>query len=167
MQKPRIIVITGPSSGGKTSLACALQERLKDVFWRCSVDDFISMLPEKHRRDENLLTEAILSTAEMGLHSATKGQNVIIDGVFLSFFLRELREAFAPVAKLDVVVVTAPYSVLKSREDARPNRDPEWLEQNKFFRFSKGVDIRINSAKTTIVQSVEDVAKKLKLKLDY
>lgn len=43
----KIIYLNGPSSSGKTTLAKALQEKLKEPFLHLGIDKIIGFMPEK------------------------------------------------------------------------------------------------------------------------
>ena len=44
MEKGKIIILNGASSSGKTTLAKALQDRMDDLTYILSLDDFLTMI---------------------------------------------------------------------------------------------------------------------------
>jgi chloramphenicol 3-O phosphotransferase len=83
--KGNIIILNGTSSSGKTTLALALRERLIDVYYLLSLDDFIFMVDLKKRNEDwdNRITE-IYSTMNYAIQFFSDlGRNIIVDTVFL------------------------------------------------------------------------------------
>lgn len=125
----KIILINGPSSSGKTTLALALQEQLAIPFIRFSFDLFLdqNVLPLERIRSGAFSWEAMRPSVFRGIHSclpalAMAGNNIIFDHIIESKeWLADLLEA---VAGLDVFFVGLHCSLpeLERREIARGNR---------------------------------------------
>lgn len=125
----KIILINGPSSSGKTTLALALQEQLAIPFIRFSFDLFLdqNVLPLERIRSGAFSWEAMRPSVFRGIHSclpalAMAGNNIIFDHIIESKeWLADLLEA---VAGLDVFFVGLYCSLpeLERREIARGNR---------------------------------------------
>ena len=95
---PRVIVLNGGSSSGKTTIARRLQALLPQPWLAFSIDDFVDALPEKMlSADSGIQFEAdggvavgadfrTLEAAWMAGIAATAraGANVVVDDVFLS-----------------------------------------------------------------------------------
>ena len=69
MKNGKIIFLNGTSSSGKTSIAKELQQILKEPYLLVSIDNFISMLPQKYLNGEDpkTLGKAILKIIS-GMH---------------------------------------------------------------------------------------------------
>lgn len=83
--KGKIIILNGPSSAGKTTLAYALQAELDEIYYRLSADDFMKML-DRQKMHENFLIR--LGEALTVMHHtirlfSDRGLNVIVDHVLL------------------------------------------------------------------------------------
>lgn len=83
--KGNIVILNGPSSTGKTTLAYALQAELKEIYYRLSADDFMKMI-DREKMQENFFVR--LGEALTAMHHTIKlfsdrGLNVIVDHVLL------------------------------------------------------------------------------------
>lgn len=83
--KGKIIVLNGPSSSGKTTLAYALQAKLDEIYYRISADDFMNMVDHQKMHDNFFVR---LGEALSAMHHTIKlfsdrGLNVIVDHVLL------------------------------------------------------------------------------------
>lgn len=81
----KIIILNGPSSVGKTTVAYALQAELDDIFFRLSADDFMKMI-DREKMHENFFVR--LGEALSAMHHtiklfSDKGLPVIVDHVLL------------------------------------------------------------------------------------
>jgi chloramphenicol 3-O phosphotransferase len=84
----KIIIINGPSSSGKTTLALALQKRIDVPFIRFSFDLFLDhkALPLEQMRNGTFSWELMRPSVFRGLHQclpalATAGNNIIFDHI--------------------------------------------------------------------------------------
>ncbi len=78
-----MIVLNGPSSSGKSTLAAELQRQLADPWFHVGVDDLLKCLPLAEHQDQ-LIAE--VSAVMRGIHAAmaalaAAGNRVIIDHV--------------------------------------------------------------------------------------
>lgn len=148
--KYQIIYLNGPSSVGKSTLARALQDKLKNPFLIIGIDQIIFMMPEKlndwHHgteapgfswqpvKDEqgNIIAHKI-HTGPFGKQMtqafkdivvtlAKSGHYVIVDDV--SFGKEQVDEWHSALKRFNVlwVGVTAPIEILEQRERARADR---------------------------------------------
>jgi chloramphenicol 3-O phosphotransferase len=117
-----IVVLNGPSSAGKSTLAAAIRDRIGPNATAVSLDRFFPMVSPSHVNDWNLfatLSEAMLATA---IAFADRGFLTIVDTVFeRTESLQRLREVFGH-RRYHLVAVTCPVDVLETREQARGNR---------------------------------------------
>lgn len=88
MSIPRIILLNGTSSSGKTTLAKALQMALDLPFLHFSLDAFEDMIPPRTREGGPFAFDRIFPTLLSGMHSslaamAEAGNHLIVDHVIL------------------------------------------------------------------------------------
>ena len=121
----RIILLNGPSSSGKTTLAKALQallqERNNERFEIVSIDDLLEMSPDEAIYEDDVyeIAEKMCGRVSECLRTAP---GVIVDHVITSErIFRKCKEAFAPYPTI-LVHVTCPPEELKRREAARGDR---------------------------------------------
>ncbi|MGD8405777.1 MAG: AAA family ATPase [Anaerolineales bacterium] len=126
----KIIIINGPSSSGKTTLALALQKQLDVPFIRFSFDLFMEhkAFPAEQIKDGTFSWDAMRPSVFRGLHQclpalATAGNNVIFDHIIET---REwLHQLISLISKLDVFFVGLHCSLpeLERREIRRGDRN--------------------------------------------
>jgi chloramphenicol 3-O phosphotransferase len=125
----KIIIINGPSSSGKTTLALAAQKQLDIPFIRFSFDLFLDnqSLPIEQMRNGTFSWEAMRPSVFSGLHQclpalAKAGNNLICDHIIES---RDwLHDLLQSISGLDVFFVGLHCSLaeLERREIQRGNR---------------------------------------------
>jgi len=124
----KVIFLNGTSSSGKTSIAKELQQILEEPYLLVSIDNFISMLPQKYLDGENpkTLGKAILKIIP-GMHRsisalASSGNNIIVDHVLeQKEWLKECVNVLSDFQVL-FVGVRCPLEELEQRERKRGNR---------------------------------------------
>lgn len=125
----KIIIINGPSSSGKTTLALALQKQLDIPFLRFSFDLFIDnkVLPGDQIKKGAFSWESIRPSVFQGLHQcvpalATAGNNLIFDHIIET--RSWLHNLIQLLSGLDVFFVGLHCSLpeLERREIQRGNR---------------------------------------------
>jgi chloramphenicol 3-O phosphotransferase len=148
-----IIVINGPSSAGKTTLALALQKQIDIPFIRFSFDLFLDYgaLPREQLRSGQFSWEQMRPSVFRGLHQclpalATAGNNVIFDHIIET--KAWLYELVSLVSELDVFFVGLHCSLaeLERREAQRGDRRPGEARQD--FETVQNIptyDLEINS----------------------
>lgn len=118
----RVIVLNGPSSAGKTTLANAVRMRIGPTIAIASIDQFFSFVHPETRNNWQLfstLTNALFATT---VSLSDGGFHVIVDTVF------ERTECLATMQRTlagrphQLVAVVCPLDVLEARERARGNR---------------------------------------------
>ena len=126
----KIILINGPSSSGKTTLALALQKQLELPFIRFSFDLFMEhkAFPTEQIHNGTFLWEAMRPSVFRGLHQcvpalATSGNNIIFDHIIET--KEWLHQLISLIAELDVFFVGLHCSLpeLERREFRRGNRN--------------------------------------------
>src|SRR5215216_7890489 len=149
----KIIIINGPSSSGKTTLALALQKQLEIPFIRLSFDLFIDhqAFPSEQIKSGKFSWEQMRSSVFHGLHQclpalATAGNNVIFDHIIET--KAWLYELVSLISESDVFFVGLHCSLaeLERREIQRGDRRPGEARQD--FQTVHSIptyDLEINS----------------------
>ena len=125
MEKGRILLLNGPSSAGKTTLAWELQTNAPSYWYWLPLDCFLDAVPSQqwdNDRDESFRTAFDLYHDCVKLVS-DQGKDIIVDTVLCgrdTFASFEKRLAGYPVI---MVKVTCPVEELNRRELARGDRD--------------------------------------------
>lgn len=149
----QIILLNGPSSSGKSTLAKALQRRIAETqnarYAIVSIDDLLEMTAEDviYEDDVFAISPALCEAAAEALQS---NDGVIIDHVITSqriFYQLTARFRSYP---LFLVHVTCPPDVLTERENARSNRCPGSAEASYRYLFPQdGYDITVDTHRTS------------------
>ncbi len=114
-----IILLTGTSSSGKTSIAKALQSRLAQPFFHMQLDAFIEMMP---RQSDDLFCAMIPGFHRSVAAMAGVGNHVIVDHVLLlPEWVQDCVDVFSKFSVLTVGVV-CPLEELERRERERDTR---------------------------------------------
>ena len=125
----KIIIINGPSSSGKTTLALAVQKQFDIPFLRFSFDLFLDnqVLPMEQIRNSSFSWDSMRSSVFSGIHQclpalATAGNNLIFDHIIES--KSWLENLIRSISKLDVFFVGLHCSLpeLERREAQRGDR---------------------------------------------
>lgn len=125
----KIIILNGPSSSGKTTLALALQKQLDIPFIRFSFDLFLDhkALPSEQIKNGTFSWDAMRLSLFRGIHQcipalATAGNNIIFDHIIET--KTWLHELVSLVSELDVFFVGLHCSLpeLERREIQRGDR---------------------------------------------
>ena len=125
----KIIILNGPSSSGKTTLALALQKQLEIPFIRFSFDLFLDhkALPSEQIKNGTFSWDAMRPSLFRGIHQcipalATAGNNIIFDHIIET--KTWLQELVSLVSELDVFFVGLHCSLpeLERREIQRGDR---------------------------------------------
>jgi len=149
----KIIILNGPSSSGKSTLARAAQSKIELPFWHISID---------HLRDSGVLPSARFKSGEFawsshraaffeGFHrslaaDAEAGNNLIVEHIFdTPGWIGRLAELLAPV-DVFFVGLYAPLPELIRREAARGDR-PVGDAERDFHSVHRGMryDFEVSS----------------------
>lgn len=149
----KIIIINGPSSSGKTTLALALQQQLDVPFIRFSFDLFIEhrSFPAEQIKSGKFSWNQMRPSVFRGLHQcvpalSTAGNNVIFDHIIET--KAGLSELVSLISELDVFFVGLHCSLpeLERREIQRGDRRPGEARQDlKSMPGLPTCDLEINS----------------------
>ena len=157
--KSAVIVLHGPTSAGKSSLARALQDSAAVPAFHVALDAFVTMsrrrdmrTPEEQRQAYHVHCENMRSTLARLVDTSYE---IIVDLVLRDE--TELRETLGVLSDRPVylVGVRAPVAVLEERESRREDRAPGMArEQSANPAFSRDYDLVID----TSMHSPEDAA---------
>ncbi|MFN8487083.1 MAG: hypothetical protein U0350_05780 [Caldilineaceae bacterium] len=149
----KIIIINGPSSSGKSTLALALQQQLDIPFIRFSFDLFLDQksLPMEQIRRKQFSWELMRPAVFTGLHQcvpalASAGNNIIFDHIIET--KAWLHNLISLVAAFDVFFVGLHCSLpeLERREIARGNRSKgEAFNDYQTVHTITSYDLELNS----------------------
>lgn len=125
----QIILLNGPSSAGKSTLAKAIQSRIDQPFWHVASDQFVEagMLPGRRDEGGDFAWTAMRPRFFHAFHRclgaiAGAEHNLIVDHVIeFETWMHELVELLAPY-DVFFVGVHCPLEELERREHARGNR---------------------------------------------
>jgi chloramphenicol 3-O phosphotransferase len=177
--RPRVIILNGVGSVGKSATARALQAITAAPFLHVTMDAFLDMLPEamfghpdgltfETIEDQGqpsiiIRTGPVLERAMQGMRRAiaamaAAGNNLIVDEVMIG--LDKAQEYRDLLSDFDVrfVGLFAPLDVLEARERERGDREIG-LARWQYDRVHQGVtyDLMIDTATTTPVENARKI----------
>jgi chloramphenicol 3-O phosphotransferase len=183
-KSPRIFLLNGAGSVGKSSIAKALQTITRDTFLYVAMDAFLEMLPETlWGHPDGIIFETVQEggkpsviirsgpTAERLLRGmryaiaamVRQGNNLIVDDVLLG---GDDAAYEAALTGLDVVRVGvfAPLDILEAREAARGDR-MIGLARWQYDRVHKGMtyDLEVDTNRQTAMECAELIRNKFGL----
>ena len=158
------ILLNGPSSSGKSTLAKALQERIKENgsegFEVVSIDDFMQTDPLETIYEEDVfavsgdLCKRVLEVLETG-------SGVIIDHVITSERIFRQMKEMLHAYPLRLVHITCPPEILRERERARGDRCAGSAEASAEYLFPKeGYDLTVDTGRTPAAENASLIYKR-------
>lgn len=152
--EPTAIVLHGPTSAGKSSLAKALQDSSDIPAFHISLDAFVEMSRRRDMRSNDELNLA-LRLHHLNLQSVLKRVvashfEIVVDLVLRdTSALEECISALAP-RRTYVIGVSCPLDVLEERERARPDRG-EGMARSQFGHpaYSRSYSMRLDTSTCT------------------
>ena len=147
--KQQVILLNGPSSSGKSTLAQALQTLISNDGDRryevVSIDDFMKISKTETIYEDDVF-EISGDMCKKALEILEAGSGVIIDHVITSErIFDQLTESLSSFCLLKVRV-TCPSDILRSREIKRGDRCPGSAESSEKYLFPKeGYDIVVDT----------------------
>jgi chloramphenicol 3-O phosphotransferase len=183
--KPRIVLLNGVGSSGKSSIAKALQSIASEPFLHVEMDAFIDMLPspsfnqpdgitfETRQQDGKpvvaITTGPIAARAMRGMRRAivamaTEGNNLIVDEVLLGDDKAADYAALLRPFEVFMVGVFAPLDVLEVRERQRGDR-LIGLARWQYDRVHKGVhyDLEVDTGTASALACAELIKQRFRL----
>ncbi len=156
MEHGKIILISGTSSSGKSTLAKGLQKSLPDPFLHVQLDSYIEMLPrtddwEMFQRMVRGLNRSVAVMAEEGNNLIV--DHVLIDNAWLEQLLELLRERYVLFVGLH-----CPLEELERRESERDARRQGFARQQfENIHAGKIYDLKLD----TSVLSAEECTRRV------
>jgi chloramphenicol 3-O-phosphotransferase len=125
MDKGIIIILSGVSSSGKTTLARTIQNKASENYWYLSNDNFASVCPQKFieaDRPEAIKQTMILMGNTIKTFSDC-GKNIVVDTLILSQDRYTMYMNLLSDYPLCMVNVSCPLDELQRREKKRGDRN--------------------------------------------
>ena len=145
----QVILLNGPSSSGKSTLAQQLQALILETrgerYEIVSIDSFLHMTAQDVIYEDDVfgISQELCSAARDALRTA---DGVIIDHVITSRRIFEQLTSALCTWKLWCICVTCPPEVLRAREAARGNRCPGSAEASAAYLYPKeGYDLTVDT----------------------
>ncbi len=159
------ILLNGPSSSGKSTLAGALQAAIRDKraerYEVVSIDDFMVSDPMETIYEDDVFAVSG-DLCERALEILGTGSGVIIDHVITSERIFRQMKGMLWAYPLRMVHVTCPAEVLRERERARGDRCPGSAESSAEYLFPKdGYDLTVDTGSGTPSENALRIAEKL------
>ena len=151
--RKQAVLLNGPSSSGKSTLAKALQNLIEkkrsERYEVVSIDDFMKGSPNETIYEDDVYAVSG-DLCEKALEVLGSGSGVIIDHVITSErIFRQLIETLSayPLRKVNI---TCPPDVLRERELARGDRCPGSAEASAEFLYPKdGYELTVDTSRGT------------------
>ena len=152
--QPTAIVLHGPTSAGKTTLAKALQATSPVPAFHVSLDAFVTMSNRRDMRNDEERAKAYKLHCENLRSTLSRMAQTEFD-IILDLVLRDEAELQACLKALSgratyLIGVSAPLSVLEARERERPDRASGIArEQSADPVYRRQYDLMLDTSKTT------------------
>ncbi len=161
----QVILLNGPSSSGKSTLAKALQaligEQRSERYEVVSIDDFMTMDPMETIYEEDVYAVSG-DLCRRALEILEAGSGVIIDHVITSERIFSQLKEMLYAYPLRLVHLTCQLEVLRKREQARGNRCSGSAEASAEYLFPKeGYDIIIDTGTLPVSENAMTVFEKI------
>ena len=156
-----IILLNGPSSAGKSTLAKKLQtlvaEQKNERYMIVSIDDFMKMSPEETIYEDDVF-EISGAMCERVLEILKDCPGVIIDHVITSERIFNQLKEMLHSYDLQMVHVTCPLEVLQKREKERGNRCLGSAQASYEYLFPKeGYDLTVDTHRMTAAECAKSI----------
>ena len=155
----QIILLNGPSSSGKSTLARNLQALIGEKHRLCyeviSIDDFMKIATNETIYEDDVyeINEELCTTARKELETA---DGIIIDHVITSERIyQQLRDMLRDYP-IRTVRVTCPLEILRKRETDRGDRCPGSAEASLTYLYPKDAyDLTVDTHEFTSLECAE------------
>lgn len=166
--KKRIILLNGPSSSGKSTLASTLQTIIKDEkeieYGIISIDDFLEMTTDKEIFEDDVF-EISSKLCEKAIEILILKPGLIIDHVITSERIFTQLIENLRLYDLYLIHVTCPLQELKRREEERKNRCRGSAEASYQYLFPKdGYHVTVDTFELSVRESALKIFETLYLK---
>jgi chloramphenicol 3-O phosphotransferase len=183
--RPRVILLNGVGSAGKSSIATALQAIATDPFLHVQMDVFLDMMPAAYQdhpdafsyetRQEDGKPLIVIHGGSLGervmqgmRHAiaamAAQGNDLIVDEVLTDDGARAAYAALLAPFELRMVGVFAPLEVLEAREQQRGDR-LIGLARWQYDRVHMGMsyDLEVDTSRATPMECARLIKEKFRL----
>ena len=162
-RKPEVILLNGPSSAGKSSIAKALRQKLTDSGHAVilSLDDYLQMSAKEPIWEDDVF--AIMPRMGEDISSALReGNTVIIDHVITSARIyRALTDAVRGFP-MKTVLVRCDVETLRRRETERGDRCAGSAEASLQYLYPKtGYELCVDSSEASPAALAEEIVKEI------
>ncbi len=160
---PGIILLNGPSSAGKSTIAARLSELMRDAGVPSavvSIDDHMKLAPGERVWEDDVfeIMPGMCAAVEAAL---ARGDTVIVDHVITSARIYELLRAAAAGRDMFTVLVHCSPAILREREAARGDRHIGSAEESARYLYPKdGYDLSVDSGVLTPGEAADQIARK-------
>jgi chloramphenicol 3-O phosphotransferase len=152
-----VVLMSGPSSAGKTTTARALQRTHPDVWLFVDVDLFNGMRPPDRNLTEEELARQLSGNHRAIAGMASCGQRLIVEHrVVKAEWLDDLREVLGELPLL-VVKFECSLGALEARERGRGDR-PDGAARKTFAEPPYKYDLLIDSSRTAPLERAQAIA---------
>ena len=161
----QIILLNGPSSSGKSTLALQLQsllkEKLSKIYEIVSIDDFMKISKNETIYEDDVY-EISLDMCNAAKKKLDTCDGVIIDHVITSKrIFTQLKEELSDY-DIFMVHVTCPLEILKQRENSRGDRCLGSAEASYKYLYPKtGYDLVIDTSKASLEKNAYEIFKEI------
>ena len=150
-KEPGVLLLNGPSSAGKSSIARELLKQLESGGVPASVvslDDHMRLSPGEQIWEDDVF-EVMPELCREVERTLREGRTVIVDHVITSGRIYAAVAAAAAGHRMRKVRVTCDTAILRQREAARGDRFPGSAEESLRYLYPKdGYDLTVDSGKT-------------------
>ena len=158
--KPDVILLNGPSSAGKSSIAKALRQLLLDSGANAvilSLDDYLQMSANEPIWEDDVF--AIMPRMCEGIEAALRdGKTVIIDHVITSFRIWQALCNAVSGFQMKTVLVRCDVETLRRREAERGDRCVGSAEASGQYLYPKtGYDLCVDSSEASPEALAEEI----------
>lgn len=162
-RKPDVILLNGPSSAGKSSIAKALRQKLPDSGSAViiSLDDYLQMSANEPIWEDDVF--AIMPRMCEDIAAALRdGKTVIIDHVITSFRIWQALCNAVPGFQMKTVLVRCDVETLRRRETERGDRCAGSAEASLQYLYPKtGYDLCVDSSEASPAVLAEEIVNSL------
>lgn len=157
-----ILLLNGPSSAGKTTLAKEIQKCAVDPYIHLQWDSFLAMIPTESIHSKQRAWQDLVSSMRNCMHAAVlniyeQGLNVVWDNAMHPSRWKSVAEEFAD-SRIFLVGVICDIKELERRELVRGDRSIGMARtQAEEMHINVDYDLHIDTTKTTAIENAEIV----------
>ena len=159
-QAGRMVLLNGPSSAGKSSIAEQLRRKLRESGADpviISIDDYMKTEPGEEIWEDDVF-EIVPDMCRDITAALRKGRWAIVDHVITSARIYDAHIAAAEGFRTVTVLVTCSPEILRKREQERGDRFPGSAETSLRYLYPRdGYSLRIDSGEAEAAESAEKI----------